>query len=132
MKQFVLLLNFLLVFLAVNAQEEKECKTIRTGTFRSVLNIGGEEFVTMIYRKKDKQVEESTAQGIKMEFDVKWTSPCTYELSKPKVIKGEVPGVSSDQLLYVKILSVTKESYTAEVSSNFFAGTTIFDFTIIK
>ncbi len=132
MKKLFFLTASLFCFLVASSQEEKECNKVSTGTFRSELSIEGRNIVTMIYRKKDKQIEENAQMGIKMEFSVKWTSSCTYELSDPKVLKGDVPGVSPDQVLYIKILSVSKEAYTAEVSANFFDGKTIFDFMIVK
>lgn len=131
-KYLGLLSGFLFFALAGNAQEEKECNKVKTGTFRSAVRVEGREVVSMIYRKKNKQVEENAERGIRMEFVVKWTSPCSYELSEPKVVKGEFPGVSPDQVLYVKILSVTRDTYTAEVSGNFFEGATIMDFMIVK
>lgn len=132
MKKLICISALIFCSLIAIAQDEKDCKKVNTGIFRSELSVEGKNFVTMIYRKKDKQIEENIQMGIKMEFNVKWKSPCSYELSNPKVLKGEVPGVSPAQVLYVKILSVTKDAYTAEVSSNFFEGKTIFDFMIVK
>ncbi|MBM3416275.1 MAG: hypothetical protein FJY20_07485 [Bacteroidetes bacterium] len=132
MKKIICITGLFFCSLVAVAQEEKDCKKVNTSTFRSELNVDGKNIVTMIYRKKDKQIEENTPMGIKMEFNVRWTTPCSYELSDPKVLKGEVPEVSPEQVLYVNILSVSKEAYTAEVSSNFFEGKTIFDFMIVK
>ena len=54
-----------------------------------------------------------------MEFTVKWTSECTYELTKPKVTKGELADVDDSQVISVKVLDVRDDSFTAEVISNF-------------
>jgi len=132
MKKLICFAGFIFFSLIASSQTDEECKKVKTGTFRSEINIEGKSFVTMIYRKKGKQIEENVQMGIKMEFDVKWTSSCSYELSNPKIVKGEVPDVSPDQIFYVKILSASKEGYTAEVSANFHDGKIIFDFIVVK
>ena len=131
MKKFILLIGFSFVFIAAKSQE-LDCSKVKSGVFKSVLNIDGEEFITIISREKNKQIEENKGKGIKMEFVVKWTSSCTYELSKPKVISGEVPDVLESHILYVKITGITKELYSTEVTSNFFEEKILLDFLIIN
>ena len=102
----------------VNAQA-KDCSTIKNGVFKSILELDGDTTVTIIKRKGNKQVEEVPSLGLIMEFTVKWTSECTYELTKPKVTKGELADVDDSQVISVKVLDVRDDSFTAEVISNF-------------
>lgn len=131
MKRILFLSGFIFLCFLVQAQQP-DCSTIKNGTFKNVMIIEGQELVTMIYRDENKQIEENKMMGIKMEFVVKWTSPCTYELSKPKMLSGEMPGLLKTHKVFVKVLSVTNDAYTAEVSSNFSELTDTSDFLIIK
>lgn len=130
MKQFAFAICVVLC-MAVNSQEI-DCNQVKNGVFKSVVNVNGKEFVSIITRKNNKQQEESLNTGVVLEFVVKWTSKCTYELSNPKIIKGEMPNVSSSHVLFVRIIDVKKDSYSADVSSNFFDNKIILDFTKIK
>ncbi|HEV8285844.1 MAG TPA: hypothetical protein VGQ09_16135 [Chitinophagaceae bacterium] len=96
----------------------QDCSKVKYGKFKLVLELDTMKIVTTIERVKNIQSEESST-GVKMQFEVKWTSSCSYELSKPKVLKGEMTDVNDQQILYVKILNVTPTYYTAEISSNF-------------
>ena len=131
MKKLILLAVSTFLLLAVQAQSP-ECSKVKDGVFTATIEVEGEENVTLITRKGNKQIEENKKKGIKMEFVVKWTSECTYELSKPKVIKGNFPGVEDKQVLFVKITDVQKEFYNADVSSNFFDGVMSSEFVIVK
>jgi hypothetical protein len=103
---------------SLNAQP-KDCLTVHEGVFKSISELQGDTTFSIITRKKDKQIEESKSAGIMMEFKVTWTSDCSYELSRPKVLKGVVDGVADDQILYVKIIDVRNDSFTTEVTTNF-------------
>ena len=131
MKRFIILAISIILSHFTAVCQEPDCSIVKNGTFKSVLVIDGLEFETIITRENNKQIEDNKAEGIKMAFDVKWTSACTYELSKPRILKGNVPGVTPDQVLYVRITAVTKESYTVEVTSNFFSEKASFDFLIL-
>ena len=110
----------------------QDCKSVRTGTFRIVAEIDTLKIETIITRTGDYQIEDVPSQGIKMQFEVKWTSGCSYELHKPKILKGNLDNVSEDQILYVKIIKVTPEFYTAELSANFADAKFTKDIEIIK
>ena len=112
--------------------QTNDCNKVKNGTFKSIMGIGEEKEASVIYRKGNKQIEENIANGIKMSFTVKWTSDCTYELSKPKMLKGVLEGVADSQIIYVKIIEVTSEKYTAEVSSNFFDAVAVFSYSIVR
>ena len=115
MKLIFALLVGLIFFITAGAQK---CEDVRLGTFK----IAGDEVnpnESILTRTDKYQFEEVKSKGIKMQFDLKWTSDCSYELSKPRVLKGELPNVSESQVLYVKIIRVTSTDYTAEITSNF-------------
>jgi hypothetical protein len=115
MKKIIAVILLLITGCFANAQD---CSKVKYGKFRMVLDMDTAKFITTLHRLKNIQTEESNT-GIKMQFKVTWTSDCSYELSNPKVLKGEIDGVRNDQILYVKIIKVTSTSYTAEISSNF-------------
>lgn len=131
MKKCILFIGLIFLFGRIHSQEI-DCSKVKDGVFKSVIDVGGVESVTLITREGNKQIEENKAEGVKMEFKVRWTSSCTYELSKPKVVKGEVPGVAENQVMYVKVTNVTKEFYSVEVTSNFFNEKMSFDFLIVN
>lgn len=131
MKQLACLVAFFSLCVVSYAQG-LNCKKVTTGTFKSVIDAGEEKIVTMIYREKEKQVEECVQAGLKMEFNIKWTSACTYELSNPRILKGSLPGTSASHILYVKITEVYDGGYKAEVSSNFSDVKEVMDFSTMK
>jgi inosine/xanthosine triphosphate pyrophosphatase family protein len=115
MKKLVLV--FLAILITVIAYSQ-DCSSVKFGKFKIVFEADTFKVETIITRTKDIQIEE-VSDGTKLQFHVKWTSPCSYELSKPKVLKGNLEHVADDQVLFVKILKVTPDFYTAEMTSNF-------------
>ena len=131
MKTLIALLGMVLLTSAISAQQP-DCKKIHTGKFESTIELETEKVVIKITRIKNKQIEENIESGLKMEFMVKWTSTCTYELSHPKVVSGTLEGVSDDQVIFVKVLEVKKDRYIAEVGSNFAEQKLTSEFLILK
>ena len=114
MKRIFILIISLLTLMSARAQK---CDNIKQGKFRMSDAENPEYLIT---RTANHQIEENKTTGLKMQFDVKWTSDCNYELSKPKVLKGEAPfPVSDNHVLYVKVTKVTSTYYTTEVTANF-------------
>ena len=113
MKYILLLCLCALSFLA----EAQDCKEVQRGRFR----IGASEDApeTLLTRNAKFQIEEVPSMGIIVQFELSWTSACTYVLSRPKLLKGTMPGISDTQKVYVKITKVTSRDYSAEISSNF-------------
>jgi len=128
MKKIIAIILLLTIGCFVKAQD---CSKVKSGRFKSVLDLDTAKYITILHRLKNIQTEE-TNTGIKMQFKVTWTSDCTYELSNPKVLKGEMEGVSKDQVLYIKIIKVTSTSYTAEVTSNFADQKFVMEFQILE
>lgn len=114
-------------FLSANAQK---CDGVKEGTFK----IPGDDVnpnESILTRTAKHQFEEIKSMGLKLQFDLKWTSDCTYELSNPKVLKGDFPAVES-HILYVKIIKVTSSYYTAEITANFADFKLVKDIQIVK
>lgn len=72
-----------------------------------------------ISRDAKYQYEEVPSNGFRMRCAIKWTSDCSYELSKAEALKGEAPGWPKDLVIYVTIKEVTEDYYVAEMHSNY-------------
>lgn len=131
MKRIAILLTLFLTGFFVQAQKP-DCQSVQTGKFKCTIMIDTIPMVTLIDRQKKVQIEDDEANGIRMELKIRWTSDCSYELYEPKVIKGILPGVSSSQVIYAKIIAVTRDSYTAEVSSNYSEFKAVMEFFRIR
>lgn len=96
----------------------QNCKDIQTGTFRITADdVNPNE--SILTRTKTSQIEEVKSLGLKFQFDLTWTSNCTYTLSHPKVLKGDYSGFKDGQEVYVKIIKVNSTYYIAQITSNF-------------
>ncbi|QEE51117.1 hypothetical protein FUA48_16505 [Flavobacterium alkalisoli] len=86
-----------------------DCEKFKKGTF--VLDEGnGKAYI--ITRKKNKQIEEDRGNGVMVEFDLEWTSDCSYKLYNPNVVKGDIGPILIDTL-YCEITDVKGDSYRA-------------------
>lgn len=63
-----------------------DCKGIKEGRFNLESNDGS---IHTIVRTKDTQTEKVGKTGVISEFDIKWTSDCSYLLFNRRVIEGE-------------------------------------------
>ena len=125
-----IILAIIICVSVINATAQK-CTEVKQGKFR----ITGDETnpnESILTRTAEHQFEEVKSKGLKFQFDIKWTSDCTYELSKPRVIKGDYPYFSDGQVVYVKITKVTSKYYSAEITSNFAEFKMTKDIQIIK
>ncbi len=106
-----------LLSISISLVHAQDCKKLQLGTYR----ISGDDTnpESILIRTSAYQFEEVKSLGLKLQFNIRWTSDCTYELSNPKVLKGELPSIKDDQVVYVKIKKVAATYYTAEISSNF-------------
>ena len=135
MKYFLFMLLFVLGGASVaNAQktEQLNCKKVRTGKFELKYLVGDKIYVTFITRTKTKQTEVHGETGAVLEFDIKWTSDCSYELSNPRVLEGEFPGLKPEHKLFTTITEVGKFQYKSESTSNFSDMKITSDLTITK
>ena len=129
MMKFIFVFLFILTFSSI--LKAQNCSDIKNGIFR----IKSDEVnpnETILTRKKDIQIEEVKSKGIKLQYHIKWTSNCTYELSHPKVLKGDFPWASDEQVLYIKITKVTATFYSTEITSNFSDRKMVKDIFIVK
>ncbi len=131
MKRLMLFTLYWLAASALQAQEP-DCKRVKNGNFRSVLQQEGTDITVYINRKNNTQTEEIKETGLKMKFTVEWKDACTYTLSNPKVVKGKLPGVNPSEVLTITILDVQDDAYTVQVSSSLYPGKTEFDIFIEK
>jgi hypothetical protein len=127
-----LLFIFILLFTAtfMNAQSP-DCNKIRTGKFMTILEPGSKKQPTIIQRYADRQVEVGE-DSLTIESKITWTSGCTYELSNTRVLKGTAPDIKVGQILYVTVLDVKDDSFTAKVTANFSSYNAIFFYRILK
>ncbi|MES2655612.1 MAG: hypothetical protein V4620_08485 [Bacteroidota bacterium] len=63
-----------------------DCKDIKEGLFRLESEDGR---LFTIVRTKNKQTENVGKTGVVSEFDIKWTSDCSYLLFNRRVVKGK-------------------------------------------
>ncbi len=86
------------------------CTDLKEGLFK-LKSIDGS--IHTIVRTKDKQIENVASTGLISEFDIKWTSDCTYLLFNRKVIKGrdDMPADFKIDTLYNEIIEVSGDSH---------------------
>lgn len=75
----------LLLFPFLCQANDIDCKNIREGLFTLESEDGS---LHTIVRTKDKQTENVGKTGLVSEYDIKWTSECSYILFNRKVVKG--------------------------------------------
>ena len=67
-----------------------------------------------IRRKNKYQVERYNRERQKYKFFIEWTSPCTYMLTLQKVKGKKSAKRFEGSIVYVEIVAVTNDSYTAK------------------
>ena len=88
-----------------------ECDNFRKGKFEMTGPSGGD---IKIKRKNKYQFERYNRERQKYKFLIEWTSPCTYALTLQKV-KGKSSAKRFEgSVVYVEIVDVTNDSYTAK------------------
>jgi hypothetical protein len=75
-----------MVFNTCLEAQDKDCKTLRTGSFRLESPDGNLYTIT---RMKDKQLEHTNSTGKLTEYQLQWTSDCNYILYNRRVLKGK-------------------------------------------
>jgi hypothetical protein len=93
------------------------CTLFKHGTFTVPGDHAGQE--VKVVRRGDKQ-KESTADGHKSQYRVRWVDECTYLLFDRKVTSGEDlrPGSTTDTLT-VHITDTWEFGYAFRATSNF-------------
>jgi hypothetical protein len=85
-------LIILLILPAISYAGTLNCKDIRQGVFKSHDIYGS---LHTIVRTNEKQRETIGMTGTIIEYDIHWTSDCTFQLLNGKIIRG------SDSIIYV-------------------------------
>lgn len=106
MKTLAILLLFPFLCQAI----EINCDSLKVGLFK--LNSEDNSLHT-ITRTKEKQTENISKTGLISEFDIKWTSNCTYLLYNRRVISGKdnIPEGFKIDTLYNEIIEITGDSH---------------------
>ena len=105
----------LLIVFSFSLSAQKNCKTVKNGTFKTISEGG----TTIIIRKGSLQTEENASVNFKGEFKIKWLDECTYTIQPTKIYNaGDLVDVDLSEVLTVKILKVADSYYLQETSSN--------------
>jgi hypothetical protein len=108
MKKVIILL--FLPFLCQCQSTNIDCKDIKEGLFK-IESVDGS--LHTILRTKNKQTENVGKTGLVSQFDLKWTSDCSYILSNRKVVKG-IDNLHPDfkiDTIYNEIIEVNRNSH---------------------
>jgi hypothetical protein len=103
-------LLFLLLSFFSNTPGNIDCRNLKEGIFKLESVDGG---LHTIVRTKNKQTENVAITGEVSEYDIKWTSDCSYMLYNRKIIKG-VDDMSSDfdiDTLYNEIVDINGDKH---------------------
>lgn len=108
-------ISFILLFslTSVSSQdiiEQLECNKFKKGKFDMTGPSGGD---INIKRKKKYQYERYNREHQKYKFLIEWTSPCTYKLTLQRVKGKKSAKRFEGSIVYVEIIDVTNDSYTA-------------------
>jgi len=110
-----IVLTFILLFSItfISSQDvikQLECKRFIKGKFEMTGPSGGD---IKIKRKKKYQFERYNREHQKYKFSIEWTSPCTYELTLQKVKGKNSARRFEGAKIYIEIIDVTDDSYSA-------------------
>jgi len=113
MRKFI---SFILLF-SINAIfsqaiiTELDCEKFRKGKFEMTGPSGGD---IKIRRKNKYQFERYNRERQKYKFFIEWTSTCTYTLTLQKVKGKKSAKRFEGSVVYIEIVAVTNDSYTAK------------------
>jgi hypothetical protein len=90
-------------------QQERDCKTFKTGSFTSETEIEGKKYTSSFVRNDSIQIE--TYEGKIDTFKVRWTNDCEYIIQNmhPKNREDKKP-------VQMKIITTSANFYTFEYS----------------
>jgi hypothetical protein len=91
--------------------DKLDCNNFRKGKFAMTGPSGGE---IKIKRGEKYQFERYNRERQNYKFLIKWTSPCTYTLTLQKVKGKNSAKRFEGSHVYVEIVEVSNDSYTAE------------------
>jgi hypothetical protein len=91
--------------------DKLECEIFRKGKFEMTGPSGGD---IKIKRKNKYQFERYNRERQKYKFFIEWTSPCTYTLTLQKVKGKNSAKRFEGAVVYVEIVAITNDSYTAK------------------
>ena len=112
--RIILCVILLFSITAISSQDiiaKLACETFRKGKFEMTGPSGGD---IKIKRKNKYQFERYNREHQKYKFLIEWTSPCTYTLTLQKVKGKKSAKRFEGSLVYIEIVAVTNDSYTAK------------------
>ena len=105
---------FLFFINSISSQDtiaQLECKKFRKGKFEMTGPSGGD---IKIKRKNKYQFERYNRERQKYKFLIEWTSHCNYTLTLQKVKGKKSAKRFEGAVVYVEIVAITNDSYTAK------------------
>lgn len=105
MKKLLLLPIFALLVSCY--EQQHDCASFRTGTFRFETEINGKKSVTTFIRTEDREID--MYNGKSDTSSVRWVNDCEYIVTKLKP-----KNMQEKKAIAMKILTTSKNSYTFE------------------
>lgn len=101
----ITLILLVLLFSAVSYAQENKCGKYKNGTFKLIDKEHNISYI--IERNGNKQYEQIVGNKDKVDFDVTWTSDCTYTLHPSK---ETIEILNADFTLIVNIIEIKEHS----------------------
>lgn len=101
-------ISLLLIFVLCSCyRAERNCTDFKTGSFQSIITIGGQDYVSKFSRTDELQIE--TFEGKTDSSMVRWINDCEviFKTINPK-------GRADKKDIHLKILSTTDSTYVFE------------------
>ena len=118
---------------AQSKADSTTCSRVKDGVYKIISPTAeGKNIEYLITRKGDTQTEYIKDFGLKLEFTVTWTDPCTYVLSKPRVVEGQSSALDEEMEVTVHIIAITAKLYKAKVTSNLYEAEEEMDIFSVK
>ena len=110
-KHYLIYIALLVIALAGCEKKEKDrCYDFRTGTFRFLKP----EFKRFkVVRTESTQTETDSISGLTLVGDIKWTSPCNYQITYTKVSDPKYASVIGS-VTNIQILAVFDKKLTVK------------------
>lgn len=112
--RFTICFIITLSFTSISSQDfiaKLNCQRFRKGKFEMTGPSGGD---IKIKRNNKYQFERYNRERQKYKFLIEWTSPCTYNLTLQKVRGKNSAKRFEGSIVYVEIVAITNDSYTAK------------------
>jgi hypothetical protein len=109
-----------LLFSCKSVKETTDCDLYKRGRFKTHIKRAKYESFTKIVRDDSTQIETNEKTGAKYTFNIKWLSPCRYELvllEANQEMPDSILQLMKSYPVITTILSGTREYYQFEAKS---------------